>query len=116
MKTPEEFMKLYGLQKSTRNKRQVNLFNNPSEQESREESNQDDWSKARQVKYNQLKIYGVYLVVDKKTNLGDTKVVNTKWVYKIKRKPDRTITKYKARKVRRGFLQKYAINYDKTYA
>jgi hypothetical protein len=40
------------------------------------------------------------------------KPVDTKWVYVIKRKPDRFIEKYKARKVGRGFTQEDGINYD----
>jgi len=37
-------------------------------------------------------------------------------VYLVKRKADRTIEKYKARKVGRGFTQEEGINYDETYA
>ena len=47
-----------------------------------------------------------------------TKIVDTKWVYVIKRKTNGTIEKYKARKVGRGFTQEAGISYDtdKTYA
>ena len=37
-------------------------------------------------------------------------------MYLVKRKADRTIEKYKARKVGRGFTQEEGINYDETYA
>lgn len=39
-------------------------------------------------------------------------MVETQWVYAIKRKPDGTIEKYKPRKVRRGFTQEASISYD----
>jgi hypothetical protein len=39
-------------------------------------------------------------------------LTETKWVYIINRKPDRSIEKYKARKVGRGFTQEDGVNYD----
>jgi hypothetical protein len=41
--------------------------------------------------------------------------VDTKWVYVINRKPDRSI-KFKAREVSRGFTQQLGVNYDETHA
>jgi len=41
-----------------------------------------------------------------------TKIVDTKWVYTIKRNPDGSILKYKARKVGRGFSQEAGKSYD----
>jgi len=43
-------------------------------------------------------------------------MVDTKWVYLIKRKADGTIEKFKARKVGRGCIQEEGINYNETYA
>jgi len=45
-------------------------------------------------------------------------VVDTKWVYVVKRKPGGTIEKHKVRKVGRGFTQEAGVSYDadKTYA
>jgi hypothetical protein len=42
--------------------------------------------------------------------------VDIKWVYVIKRKPDRSIEKLKAWKVGRGFTQQLGVNYDETHA
>jgi Reverse transcriptase (RNA-dependent DNA polymerase) len=44
------------------------------------------------------------------------KVLPGRWVYKAKRGPDGTVTKYKARWVVKGFQQQYGIDYNETYA
>jgi reverse transcriptase-like protein len=43
-------------------------------------------------------------------------IVSSKWVYRIKRKADGSIDKYKAHLVARGFTQIYGINYYNTYS
>jgi hypothetical protein len=43
-------------------------------------------------------------------------VVTSKWVYKIKHVADRSVDKYKARFIARGFSQKEGEDYDKTFA
>lgn len=60
-------------------------------------------------------MYGVYTIIIKEIILEGMKIVDIKWVYKIKRNLDGSIKKYKARKVEHRFLQQYGINYDKTY-
>ena len=46
----------------------------------------------------------------------DVKPISCKWVYKIKSRPDRSIERYKARLVARGFSQKYRLDYEETFS
>ncbi|KAK2438598.1 putative mitochondrial protein [Trifolium repens] len=44
------------------------------------------------------------------------KTIDLKWVYKTKLNPDGSISKYKARLVARGFLQREGIDYNEVFA
>jgi hypothetical protein len=55
---------------------------------------------------------GVYEIVP---HPKGRKVVGSKWVFRIKRGPDREIQKYKARVVAQDFTQIEGVDYDKTF-
>ena len=43
-------------------------------------------------------------------------MVGCKWIYKIKTHSNRSIERYKARLVVKGFTQEYEIDYEETFA
>jgi hypothetical protein len=43
-------------------------------------------------------------------------IIQCKWVYKIKRKQDGSLDKYKACLVAKGFRQRYGIEYEDTFS
>lgn len=55
--------------------------------------------------------HGILYLKSKEKN-----VIDCKWVYKVKRKPDRAIDRYKARLVAKGFKQRYEIDYEDTFS
>ena len=47
---------------------------------------------------------------------GKVNVIDSKWVYKIKKKSDGSIDRYKACLVAKGFKQRYVIDYEDTFS
>ena len=44
------------------------------------------------------------------------KAIGTKWVYKLKRKPDGSVDCHKARLVAKGYAQEKGIDFEETFA
>lgn len=44
------------------------------------------------------------------------KPIGLKWVFKIKRKADRSISKFKARLVVKAYVQRHGVDYDEVFA
>ena len=57
-----------------------------------------------------------YSIVQKENIPQNVILVDTKWVYDVKKDASGTITRYRARKVGRGFTQEYGLNYHETFS
>ena len=73
-----------------------------------------EWAKAHQTEREKLQKYGVYTIVHQVP--PGIQPVDTKWVYDVKKDSAGNITRYRARKVGRGFTQEYGINHDETFS
>ncbi|KAI3500109.1 hypothetical protein L1887_35925 [Cichorium endivia] len=84
------------------------------EPETYEEASQNKvWQKAMEEEIIALEQNQTWELVPKPR---DIKPISCKWVYKIKRRPDGSIERYKARLVARGFSQQYGLDYDETFS
>ena len=70
------------------------------------------WLAAMSTKLNTFKEIGLYKEVELPS---DCKIINSKWVFKIKCGPNSEINKYKARLVTKGYTQIEGLNYTDTF-
>jgi hypothetical protein len=75
--------------------------------------NADLWHSAIEAEMDALRRNHTWDVVDRPT---DRKIVDSKWVFKIKRLSDGSVDKFKARLVAKGFSQIQGQDYDETFA
>ena len=66
--------------------------------------------------FKSLQDMGVFELIKRSDLPRNSKVVKTKWIYKIKQNSDGTISKYKSRLVAQGFLLRWGIDYYDTYS
>ena len=72
-----------------------------------------EWEVACQDEMRSFENMEVYRILPRPRGKN---IVGSKWVFRIKRGPDGTIQKYKARIVAQGFTQIEGIDYDETFA
>ena len=77
-------------------------------------SDKEEWYKAIQDELNSLSKHNTWSAV--KYVPDGKKPISSKWVFRIKRNPDGSINKYKARLVVRGFSQVEGVDYTETFA
>jgi histone deacetylase 1/2 len=71
------------------------------------------WKKAMDVEYTALMKNKTWHLVPPEQGRN---IIDCKWVYKIKRKADGSIDRYKTRLVAKGFKQRYGIDYEDTFS
>lgn len=72
-----------------------------------------EWKKVMQEEYDSLIRNGTWRLVDRKKG---QRIVDNRWVYRIKRNSHNAVERYKARLVARGFTQCYGIDYSETFS
>jgi histone deacetylase 1/2 len=70
-----------------------------------------NWKASMDVEYNSLIKNKTWNLVPPKKGCN---IIGCKWVWKIKRKADGTIDKYKGHLVAKGYKQRYGIDYEDT--
>ncbi|KAG8472627.1 hypothetical protein CXB51_034316 [Gossypium anomalum] len=72
-----------------------------------------EWENAMVEEISTLNKNGTWELVPK---LFDANLITCKWVYRLKKKVNGTIDRYKARLVAHGFSQQYGQDYDETFS
>ena len=81
--------------------------------QARDDPSWESWRKAMKEEYESLVVNTTWsLILPPKGR----RVLSGKWVYKLKRGPDGSVVRYKARWVVRGFEQQEGIDYQETFA
>ena len=78
-----------------------------------EAHNSENWMTAMQCEYDAIMKNGTWSLCDLPPG---KKAIDTKWVYKLKCKPDGSVERYKARLVAKGYAQEKGIDYEETFA
>jgi hypothetical protein len=81
--------------------------------EARSRADWSNWKAAMDREMATLEEAGTWSTVPRP---ADRNVVGSKWVFRLKRKADGSIDKYKARLVARGFTQVHGVDYFDTYS
>ncbi|CAL9006084.1 unnamed protein product [Prunus brigantina] len=72
-----------------------------------------DWTRAMVEEISALQMQGTWVLVPPPAN---TNIVGSKWIYKLKRHSDGSISRYKARLVAQGFSQEAGFDYEETFS
>src|SRR5271168_196197 len=85
----------------------------PSYEQARMRTDWPQWKAAIDVELQNLRAAGTWEVVERP---DDVNVVDSKWVFRLKKDAKGKVVKWKARLVARGFTQVYGVDYFETFA
>jgi hypothetical protein len=71
------------------------------------------WREAMEQEYHALLRNETWTLVPSPPKVN---VIDSKWVFKVKKHADGSIERYKARLVARGFRQRYGLDYEDTFS
>jgi len=71
------------------------------------------WLKAMEEELGALHKNNTWHLVPQQQGIN---LIDCKWVFKVKRKSDGSVDRYKARLVEKGFKQRYGIDYEDTFS
>jgi hypothetical protein len=78
-----------------------------------EVSQQQEWRDAMDVEFKALQENKTWHLVPRNTTKN---IIDSKWVYKVKRHADGSINRYKGQLVVKSFKQRYEIDYEDTFS
>lgn len=84
-----------------------------SQQHMKRQFVQQQWKQAMNDEYDALIKNETWELVEAPK---DQKVIDNRWVFKVKQNSDGTIERYKARLVVPGFTQHYGVDYEETFS
>ncbi|GMI95462.1 cysteine-rich RLK (RECEPTOR-like protein kinase) 8 [Hibiscus trionum] len=73
----------------------------------------DHWRRAAQEEYDALIRNNTWSIVELP---DDRRAVQCKWIFKVKRNPDGSVSRFKARLVAKGFLQQAGCDFHETFS
>lgn len=82
-------------------------------EEAMKSSDRDNWLIAMKDEIDSLERNDTWVLMEKPKS---QKIVDSKWVYKVKRNTDDSIDRFRARVVARGFTQEYGVDYLETFS
>jgi histone deacetylase 1/2 len=71
------------------------------------------WRTAMETEFSALQRNGTWTLVPPVSGVN---LIDSRWVFKVKRHADGSIERYKARLVAKGFKQRYGLDYDETFS
>lgn len=84
-----------------------------SYQDAMECDNAENWKQAMQEEMYSLNLNETWILTEPPEN---QEILDNRWVFKVKRRTDGTVDRFKARLVARGFRQKLGMNYTETFS